>query len=85
MGALSPEEKKEAGKTLSEAKTQINEAYDKKMQELSIAQINEALQKDIVDFSLEKAPYEVGHRSLLAEVRRESEDICKSMGFTIEY
>lgn len=85
MAALSPEEKKEAGKILSEAKTLLTEAYEAKVQELSIGQINEALQKDLVDFSLEKSPYEIGHRSLLAEVRREAEEVCKSMGFIIEY
>lgn len=79
MAALSPEEKKEAGKVLSEAKTTLNEAYDNKIQALSIGQINESLNKDLVDVSLEKSAYEIGHRSLLAEVRRESEDICKSM------
>ncbi|MDD3262499.1 MAG: phenylalanine--tRNA ligase subunit alpha [Candidatus Absconditabacteria bacterium] len=85
MASLSPEEKKEAGKTLSEAKTLLNEAYEAKLQELSIYQINESLNKDLVDFSLEKSPYNIGHRSLLAEVRREAEEVCKSMGFIIEY
>lgn len=85
MASLSPEEKKEAGKVLSEAKTLLTEAYDTKIQELSMGQINEALEKDLVDFSLEKSPYEIGHRSLLAEVRREAEEVCKSMGFIIEY
>ena len=85
MATLTPEEKKEAGKNLSEAKTVLTEAYEKKEHILNVHQINESLQKDIVDFSLEKAPYEIGHRSLLAEVRREAEDICKSMGFIMEY
>jgi len=85
MASLSPEEKKEAGKTLSEAKTLLNEAYEAKLQELSIYQINESLNKDLVDFSLEKSPYNIWHRSLLAEVRREAEEVCKSMWFIIEY
>lgn len=85
MAALSPEEKKEAGKVLSEAKTTLTESYEAKMVALSIGQINEALQKDLVDSSLEKSAYPIGHRSLLAEVRREAEDVCKSMGFIIEY
>ena len=85
MATLSIEEKKEAGKVLSESKTIINEAYEAKEQELNIEQINEILKKDLVDFSLEKAPYSIGHRSLLSQVRRESEEVCKSMGFVIEY
>jgi len=59
MANLSSEEKKEAGKTLSEAKTLLNEAYETKLQELSIYQINESLNKDLVDFSLEKSPYNI--------------------------
>lgn len=85
MAALNPEEKKEAGKILSEAKTALTEAYEQKLQALSIGEINEALEKDLVDFSLEKSPYDIGHRSLLAQVRREAEEVCKSMGFIIEY
>jgi len=85
MAALSPEEKKESWKILSEAKTVLTEAYENKIQALSIGQINEALQKDLVDFSLEKSPYEIWHRSLLAEVRREAEEVCKSMWFIVEY
>ncbi len=85
MANLEPEQKKETGKILSEAKTAITNAYEQKIQELSISQINDILNKDLVDFSLEKSPYQIGHRSLLAQVRRESEEVCKSMWFTIEY
>jgi len=43
------------------------------------------LQSDIVDSSLEKENSELGHYSLLAKVRREAEEVCKSMGFVMEY
>jgi hypothetical protein len=36
MGALSSEEKKEAGKILSDAKTALTEAYENKERKLSI-------------------------------------------------
>ncbi len=85
MASLSPEEKKEAGKVLSEAKTVIWSAYEAKEREISIQQINQQLQSDIVDISLEKEHIETGHYSLLAKVRREAEEICKSMGFVMEY
>ncbi|HCB51777.1 TPA: hypothetical protein DEP21_04405 [Patescibacteria group bacterium] len=52
---------------------------------MSIQQINQQLQSDIVDISLEKEHIETGHYSLLAKVRREAEEICKSMGFVMEY
>ena len=49
-----------------------------------MGQINEQLEKDLVDISLDISS-EQGSYSLLAEVRRESEEIFKSLGFVIEY
>jgi len=37
MATLSPDEKKEAGKVLSEAKTALTDAYEHKERKLSIA------------------------------------------------
>ena len=49
-----------------------------------MGQINEQLEKDLVDISLDVASEE-GSYSILAEVRRDAEEICKSMGFVMEY
>jgi phenylalanyl-tRNA synthetase alpha chain len=49
-----------------------------------MGQINEQLEKDLVDISLDTTT-ENGSYSLLAEIRRDAEEICKSMGFVIEY
>lgn len=53
MLTLSPEEKKERGSKLSEIKTKLTEAYEAKEQFFKMAQINEQLEKDIVDISLD--------------------------------
>lgn len=84
MLTLSPEEKKERGAILSEIKTKLTEAYETKEQHFKMAQINEQLEKDIVDVSLDVSK-EQGSYSLLANIRRDAEEICKSMGFVMEY
>lgn len=85
MGTLNPEEKKEFGKNLSDAKKLLTEVYEDRLNIFNIEQINQSLNKDLVDFSLEKPDIELWHFSLLAKVRREAEEVCKSMWFIIEY
>lgn len=82
--ALSPEEKKDKGAKLSDIKNQLTAAYEAKHQHFMMGQINEQLEKDLVDISLDTAT-EQGSYSILAEVRRDAEEICKSMGFIMEY
>jgi phenylalanyl-tRNA synthetase alpha chain len=85
MGSLSPEEKKSLGQELTEAKNKVTEAYEVKKKALSIGQINAQLNADIIDSSLETADLDQGSFSLLANIRRDAEEVCKSMGFIIEY
>lgn len=85
MGSLSSEEKKTLGQELTEAKNQVTEAYEAKQRALSVEQINAQLNADLVDSSLETANLEQGSFSLLANIRRDAEEVCKSMGFIIEY
>ena len=84
MVDLAPEEKKEKGAKLSEIKTKLTQAYEAKEQSFKMWQINEQLEKDLVDISLDVSQ-ETGSYSILAEVRRDAEDVCKSMGFIVEY
>ena len=84
MMVLDPEEKKLRGAKLSDIKTQLTLAYEKKQQEYMLAQINEQLGKDLVDISLDVSS-DHGSYSLLAEIRRDAEEVCKSMGFVVEY
>ncbi len=54
LSALSPEEKKEMGQKLSEAKKSVTEAYELRAVEFQREAINAQLADDIVDISLEK-------------------------------
>lgn len=78
MVDLAPEEKKEKGAKLSDIKTNLTQAYEAKQQHFKMAQINEQLQKDPIDISLDIS-HEEGAYSLLAKVRREIEEVYKSM------
>ncbi len=83
--ALSPEEKKDKGAKLSDIKTQLTTAYELKNQIFAMDQINAQLEKDLVDISLDVADDRQGSYSLLAKVRREIEEVYKSMWFVIDY
>ncbi|MDR0282053.1 MAG: phenylalanine--tRNA ligase subunit alpha [Candidatus Peribacteria bacterium] len=84
MGNLSPEERKEKGQFLSEAKTTLEQAYQDKEDMYSLQEINQLLEHDLVDISLPATTIEQGHYNLLAKTRREMEEIAQSMGFIIE-
>jgi len=84
MVNLAPEEKKAKWAKLSELKAKLTEAYETKEQGFKMLQINEQLEKDLVDISLDIFS-EQGSYSLLAKVRREIEEVYKSMWFIIDY
>jgi phenylalanyl-tRNA synthetase alpha chain len=81
----SPEEKKTLGAHLSSAKEILTQTYEDKADILGLEEINLQLQEDIVDISLTKDRGQQGTYSLLAKIRRDAEEICKSMGFIMEY
>lgn len=79
LATLSPEEKKVQGAQLSALRTALQDAYQHHFDQLKIAEINQQLEKDVVDISLPGKAFEQGHFSLLTKVRRELEDIAHSM------
>jgi len=85
MKEISIEDKKTLWQALSDAKNEITSAYQKKEIELSTEQINEQLEKDLIEIGIPSPKTIKWHFSLLAKVRREVEDICRSFWFLIEY
>ncbi|MDD2537240.1 MAG: phenylalanine--tRNA ligase subunit alpha [Candidatus Absconditabacteria bacterium] len=83
MGSLDPKAKKEKGQLLSDLKNSLEAAYADKEQSLSMTEINQLLEKELVDISLPATPAEKGHYSLLVQTRREMEEIAQSMGFIV--
>ncbi|MDR0607318.1 MAG: hypothetical protein LBG52_02980 [Candidatus Peribacteria bacterium] len=84
MGDLAPAERKEKGQMLSALKTALEQAYLEKEQSFAMTEINELLQKDLVDISLPGKKMEQGYYNLLIKTRREMEDIAQAMGFIVE-
>lgn len=84
LAALSPEEKKVQGGQLSAMRNTLQEAYQAKFDLMKTAEINEQLEKELIESSLPAAELEEGHFSLLTKVRRELEEIARDMGFIVE-
>lgn len=84
MVNLDAEQKKEYGKILSDSKNILTDAYQQKEKELSIANINQKLNEDIVDISIEGKKIEQWNFNLITRVRRDLEEAAKTMGFIVE-
>ncbi|HMT01179.1 MAG TPA: phenylalanine--tRNA ligase subunit alpha [Candidatus Absconditabacterales bacterium] len=85
LGALSPEEKKAKGQELSERKNFIEGLLTEKKNKLKAEKINELLNKEIIDSSVDGIKTPEGHYTLLNQARRKIEEIFQGMGFHIEY
>ena len=85
ISKMSPEEKKDMGPKLAEAKKALTSAYEAKDNDISTQEINQKLNDDIVDITLPTKPLPKWHYSLLTQTRREIEDICERMWFHIYY
>ncbi len=84
LKSMSDAEKKTYWKKLSDLRNFINHEYSKLKQKFEIDDINDLLKQDLVDASIDIST-EKWYFSLLARVRREVEEICKSFWFIIEY
>ena len=84
LWSLSPEEKKVQWGKLSSMKLALQEAYQKKFDELKTAEINKQLEKEVIDITLPWKELDEWHYSLLTKVRRELEEIAHSMWFIVE-
>lgn len=82
-----PEEKKTIGAKANQVKTAIEELVGKKMQEIEIADINAALEKNKIDISLTDSVMEKGLTAAglhpVSIIQQEIEDIFISMGFEV--
>jgi len=81
---LSPEEKKTKWQELSSLRTAIEQAVNERYEQLFKEQINQLLEKDIIDITLDGVKKEKWIYSLLLWFRRYLEDILQSMWFNIE-
>jgi phenylalanyl-tRNA synthetase alpha chain len=84
MANLSIDQKKEYGKILSDSKNILTDAYANKEKELGMANINQKLNEDIVDISLDGKRIEQWNFNLITRVRRDLEEAAKTMWFIVD-
>jgi phenylalanyl-tRNA synthetase alpha chain len=88
LGALEPEERREAGALLQEARREVEAALNARRDVLARAARAESLEADRLDLgdvvvSTVRAPTSWGHPNLVATTQRELEDVFVGMGFTV--
>lgn len=83
----SAEERKAIGPKSNQMKQQIEKMVQSKLMDLEIAQVNEKLAKEKIDFSLRDSILDIGLQSSgihpVHKIQREVEDIFLSMGFDV--
>lgn len=82
MKTLSPEEKKEVGKVLSETRSFLQEEFQKKKQRLEKEALNAQLEKEWIDVT-KSLPADQKGRHPLSIIQRKIEEVFSSMGFMI--
>jgi phenylalanyl-tRNA synthetase alpha chain len=83
LGALSPEERKEAGAQLNAARTELNAAAAAKRGELAAAERRLRLETERLDLTETITPPEPGHLHLITRTIEDLEDIFVGMGFSV--
>jgi phenylalanyl-tRNA synthetase alpha chain len=88
LGVLAPEDRKDAGARLQEARRVVEAALEDRREELRTLARRDALAQDRLDLgdvvvSAVQWPASVGHPNLVAITQRELEDVFVAMGFTV--
>lgn len=83
LGSLPPEERKEMGQVLNQARTEINDALSIKANEINEKALNEKLEKEKIDITLPGIKHEVGGRNPFFIIIDEMCEIFTGMGFKI--
>lgn len=88
LGALAPEERKDAGARLQEARRVVEEALEARRAALRVAERRATLEADRLDLgdvvtADVRGPLTLGHPGLIAITQRELEDVFVAMGFSV--
>jgi len=84
MKDLPNDEKPAFGQMINEAKQSFHQLIEAKKQALEEAQINEKLNKEMIDVSLEGPKLTLGNTHLLTQIIEEIEDLFIGMGYEIK-
>ena len=83
MGKLTPEERPVIGQLANEVRVAIETAISARASELAEKAMNEALEKEKLDVTIDGTLPRIGHQHPLSAVQREMEDIFIGLGFSI--
>ncbi len=85
VAELPPQERAATGKAANEARQAITQRLELKASELAAHELQERLRRDRVDVTLPADPLPaIGRSHLIAQTRREIEDVFVGLGFTVE-
>lgn len=83
LGALPPEERREAGAAINVVKQVLQAAIDARKEELEQADLNAKLAGESLDVTLPGLGYSVGGLHLLTQVINRLTDVFRSMGYDV--
>ena len=88
LGSLEPNERRDAGARLQNARTTVGDAFDARRRELESEARRAALESDRLDLgdvvaSSVPSSLSAGHPGLVAVTQRELEDVFVALGFTV--
>jgi phenylalanyl-tRNA synthetase alpha chain len=84
VAELPPDQRAVTGKTANEARQQIEQAIQRRHEQLAVAELEARLREDRIDVTLSGAPLPAsGRLHLLTQTRREIEDIFIGLGFDV--
>lgn len=81
--SLSPEEKKDFGKSLNEIKTYAEELFDGKVKEIETKALNEKLEKESIDVTLPGVTIKNGSPNMLEGLVENLEELFLNMGYDV--
>ena len=82
-GALREVRDRESGMTLNAIRERLEAALAAREEELTRAELEEALERDVVDVTLPGDAPRRGHLHLITQIRREIEDIFLGLGYRV--
>jgi len=84
VAELPPEERAATGKAANEARKALEAAIDARAGELAAQELDQRLERDRVDITLDGDPApQIGRQHLITQTRREIEDVFIGLGFNV--
>ncbi len=84
VAQLAPEQRGAVGKAANEARRQLEQAIEQKLEQLAAAELQQRLEQDKLDITLPADPLPaLGRLHLITRTRREIEDVFVGLGFKV--